>query len=114
MTAIAALSIVAAATLIPPTVPATGRQDVLLTLDAPTALHFSARSASGTSCELVDRVRGPFARAGTPASANCELDLLLDAGEYKARLESPRRGKGNAIQSGTHCATSERPLLPVR
>jgi hypothetical protein len=82
-------------------VPATGRQDVLLTLDAPTALHFSARSASGTSCELVDRVRGPFARAGTAGSINCELDLLLDAGEYKARLESPRRGKGNVTLSAT-------------
>ena len=40
-----------AATLAPASVPAAGRQEVLLTLDAPAALHLSARSASGTSCE---------------------------------------------------------------
>jgi hypothetical protein len=111
MTVLAALSIVVAANLIPPMAPATGRQEVLLTLDAPTALHFSARSASGTSCELVDRVRGPFARAGTPGGANCELDLLLDAGEYKVRLQSPRRGKGNVTLSATpFTEINEKPL----
>ena len=97
-----ATSLVAnAATLAPASVPATGRQEVLLTLDAPAALHLSARSANGTSCELTDRVRGPFAQAGTPGGANCELDLLLDAGQYKVRLESPRRGKGNVALSAT-------------
>ena len=90
-----------AATVAPATVPATGRQEVLLTLDAPAALHFSARSASGTSCELIDRVRGPFAQAGTPGSSNCELDLLLDAGQYKVRLVSSRVGKGNVTLSAT-------------
>ena len=90
-----------AATIAPATVPATGRQEVLLAVDAPSALHFSARSASGTSCELTDRVRGPFAHAGAAGSGNCELDLLLDAGQYKVRLESPRRGKGNVTLSAT-------------
>lgn len=103
MTALTALSflVVHAATLTPATVPATGRQEVLLTLDAPAAIHLSARSGSGTSCELIDRVRGPFAQAGTPGGANCELDLLLDAGQYKVRLESSRRGKGNVSLSAT-------------
>ena len=111
MTAITVVSILAAAALTPLTVPATDRQDVLLTLDAPTALHFSSRSASGTSCELVDRVRGPFARAGTAGGANCELDLLLDAGEYKVRLESPRRGNGNVALAATpFTEINEKPL----
>src|SRR5690349_1721471 len=101
MTALALVSILAAATLNPATVPASGRQDVLLTLDAPAALHLSARSPSGTSCEVVDRVRGPFAHAGTPGGASCELDLLLDAGEYKLRLESPKRGKGDVALAAT-------------
>src|SRR5690349_19528929 len=111
MTALALVSILAAATLNPATVPAAGREDVLLTLDAPAALHLSARSPSGTSCEIVDRVRGPFAHAGTPGGPNCELDLLLDAGEYKLRLESPKRGKGNVALSATPFAElNEKPL----
>lgn len=96
-----ALLVVRAATLTPATVPATGYQEALLSLDAPATLHLSARSASGTSCELVDRVRGPFAQSGTAGAANCELDLLLDAGEYKVRLESARRGKGNVSLTAT-------------
>jgi hypothetical protein len=90
-----------AATIAPATVPASGRQEVLLTVEAPSALHFSARSSSGTSCELTDRVRGPFAQAGAAGGSNCELDLLLDAGQYKVRLESPRRGKGNITLSAS-------------
>ncbi len=86
--------VVNAATLSAPSVPGTGRQEVLLTLDAPAAIHLSARSAAGTSCTVIDRVRGPFVTNGNVGGANCEVDLLLDAGQYKVRLESPRRGKG--------------------
>jgi hypothetical protein len=94
--ALSALSVllVHAASITPATVPATGRQEALLTLDAPSAIHLSARSGSGTSCVVLDRVRGPFANAGVAGGVNCELDLLLDAGQYKVRLESARRGKG--------------------
>lgn len=95
-TALTALSllVVNAATLTPATVPATGAQEALLTLDAPSAIHLSARSGSGTHCEVIDRVRGPFASSGAAGTSNCELDLLLDAGQYKVRLASPARGKG--------------------
>jgi hypothetical protein len=88
------LLLLQAATLTPATVPATGHQEVVLTLDAPGALHLSARSPGGTACELVDRVRGPFAQNGTAGRTNCELDLLLDAGQYKVRLDSAQKGKG--------------------
>lgn len=88
------LLVVHAATLSTSSVPGSGRQEVLLTLDAPAALHLSARSGAGTACTVIDRVRGPFASAGNVGGTNCELDLLLDAGQYKVRLESPRRGKG--------------------
>jgi len=90
-----------AATLSTASVAGSGRQEALLTLDAPGAIHLSARSASGTSCEIIDRVRGPFARSGNVGGANCELDLLLDAGQYKVRLESPKRGKGQVALSAS-------------
>ena len=86
--------VVNAANLSTSSVTGTGRQEVLLTLDGPAAIHLSARSEAGTSCTVIDRVRGPFATSGNVGAANCEVDLLLDAGQYKVRLESPRRGKG--------------------
>ncbi len=103
VTVLPALSLVvfSAATLSSASLPGAGRQEALLTLDAPGAVHLSARSPAGTSCELIDQVRGPFARAGNVGGANCELDLLLDAGQYKVRLESPRRGKGQVAISAT-------------
>lgn len=85
-----------AATLTPSTVPARGSQEVLLTLDAPGALHLSARSDVGTSCEVIDRMSGPVAQ-GT----NCELDLLLAAGQYKVRLQSPSNGTGQVKLSAS-------------
>lgn len=90
-----------AATLSTSSVPATGRQEALLTLDAPGAVHLSARSASGTWCEIIDRVRGPFESSGAVGGANCELDLILDAGQYKLRFESPQRGKGQVTLTAT-------------
>lgn len=90
-----------AATLSASTLPGAGRAETLLTLDAPAALRFSAKSASGTSCELIDRVRGPFARSGAVGGQSCELELLLDAGQYKVRVESPAKGKGSVTLTAT-------------
>ena len=81
-------------TLSTPTVPATGHATALVTLDKPAMVRLSAQSPSGTSCEVVDRVRGPFAQDGQAGRRNCKLDLLLDQGSYKLRLESSQRGKG--------------------
>lgn len=91
--------VVQAASLSQSSVPAAGQYETILTLDAPAAVHLSARGPSGTSCEVIDRVRGPFARAGTVGRVNCELDLLLDAGQYKVRVESPAKGKGTVAIS---------------
>lgn len=76
------------------TVPASGRASALVTLDKPAMVRLSATSAAGTECEVVDRVRGPFARSGKTGHTSCAVDLLLDQGAYKLRLESPKRGKG--------------------
>lgn len=102
-TVLPALSLVVlhAATLSSSTLPGAGRAEAVLTLDAPGAIHLSAKSAQGTACELIDRVRGPFARAGAVGGQSCELDLLLDAGQYKVRVESPSRGKGQVTLTAT-------------
>ncbi|WP_375766865.1 hypothetical protein NR798_34990 [Archangium gephyra] len=83
-----------AVSLSPASVPAKGNQEALVTLDRAARVAITARTPSGTSCEIVDQVRGPFAQSGTAGSANCELDLLLDAGTYKLRLASLAKGKG--------------------
>ncbi len=95
------LLVVNAVSLSTTSLPGAGRAEALLTLDAPAAIHFTAKSAAGTSCEFIDRVRGPFARAGNVGGVSCELDLLLDAGQYKVRLESPKRGKGQVTLTAT-------------
>jgi hypothetical protein len=104
--------VASAASLSQSTVPAGGRHETILTLDAPAAVHLSARSGSGTACEIVDRVRGPFARAGVAGGKNCELDLLLDAGQYKVRLESPSKGRGQVTLSAT--VFTEKNPAPVK
>ena len=48
----------------PASVPATGNQEAVVTLDAPAMVHVQARSASGTECTVVDKVRGPFTTSG--------------------------------------------------
>ncbi|WP_309892118.1 hypothetical protein [Archangium sp.] len=83
-----------AVSLSPPSVPAKGSQETIVTLDRAARVVLTARTPSGTGCELVDHVRGPFARSGAAGSSNCELDLLLDAGTYKLRLGSRTKGKG--------------------
>jgi hypothetical protein len=83
-----------AVSLSPASVPAKGNQEVLVTLDRASRVAITARTPSGTACEIVDQVRGPFAQSGTAGSANCELDLLLDSGTYKLRLTSRTKGKG--------------------
>jgi hypothetical protein len=85
-----------AVTVTPAAVPAQGRQEAIVKLDQAAMVHLSARSASGTSCVVVDHVRGPFANSGEAGTSNCELDLLLDAGNYKLRLLSKAKAKGQA------------------
>ena len=88
------LFLLTAVNVSPAQLPANGKQEAIVTLDAPAMVRVSARSASGTSCTVVDKVRGPFITSGEAGKTSCVLDLLLDIGSYKLRLESPRRGKG--------------------
>jgi hypothetical protein len=90
-----------AASVSPTTVPARGAQEAILKLDKAGRYFIRAQNSPGTACEIVDHVRGPFAQSGTVGRFNCELDLLLDAGTYKLRLTSKRKGKGNVTLSVT-------------
>src|SRR5687768_13917303 len=51
-------------------------------------------SEAGTACSIADHLRGPFASDGKVGTESCDMDLLLEAGLYKARLTSPEKGKG--------------------
>jgi hypothetical protein len=95
------LLVLHAASVSPPTVPAQGAKEAIITLDRAGRYIVKAQSPAGTACELVDHVRGPFAQSGTVGKASCELDLLLDAGTYKLRLNSKRKGKGKVTLSVT-------------
>jgi hypothetical protein len=104
-----------AVSLSPASVPARGNQETLVSLDQASRVVITARTPSGTSCELVDHVRGPFARSGTAGRANCELDLLLDAGTYKLRLASRTKGKGTKgkvnLQAVPYTEDNAQPVL---
>lgn len=92
-------------------VPARGEQEVKLSLDAPAMVRLTATSSSGTRCTVVDQVRGPFASAGQVGRHSCELDLLVDQGTYKVRLESHPRGKGQVkVQAAPFTEQNPRPF----
>lgn len=95
------LLVLHAASVSPPSVPARGAQEAILTLDKAGRYIVKAQSPAGTACEIVDHVRGPFEQSGTVGRSNCELDLLLDAGTYKLRLSSKGKGKGKVALSVT-------------
>ncbi|HLL02278.1 MAG TPA: hypothetical protein VK539_16950 [Myxococcaceae bacterium] len=95
------LLVLHAASVSPPSVPAQGAQEAIITLDRAGRYIVKAQSPAGTACDLVDHVRGPFAQSGTVGKSSCELDLLLDAGTYKLRLSSKRKGKGKVAVSVT-------------
>ena len=103
--------LLSAVNVAPAQVPAIGKQEAVVTLDAPAMVRMAARSASGTSCTVVDRVRGPFTTSGQTGKTNCELDLLLDIGSYKLRLDSAHRGKGKVdISAKAFTEVNAKPL----
>lgn len=87
----ASLSLLTAASVSidPPQVPARGIQHARMRLDRAAMVHLRATSNSPIACTLIDQMRGPFA-----SNDNCELDLLLDPGPYRVRLEAPTDAKG--------------------
>ena len=109
--ALMSVTLLGAASIKPAQVPATHKQVADVRIEQAGMYHISARSDSGTACTLVDHQRGPFANSGTVAKKNCELDLLLDSGTYRLRLESAKEGSGTVQLSVKAFADRfERPL----
>ena len=71
-----------------------GMNDTLLHISAPGRYSLQAQSDQGTEIEIVDRMAGPFATAGSAGEWDGRLDLLLDKGTYKIRLHSHEEGVG--------------------
>ncbi len=84
----------------PATVPAKGRQEAILTLDHAAMVHLAVEGKAGTSCQIIDHLRGPFESSGQVGVENCSMDLLLDGGNYKLRLRSPAKPKGKGKGKG--------------
>jgi len=79
-----------------PTVPATGRQETLLTVDTYGRYAVAARSSQGSAIQLIDRMAGPGDVHGTPGHTDGRVDAFLDRGTYKVIVRSDRDGSGEA------------------
>ena len=73
---------------------AQGTNETLLHISVPGRYSLQAQSDQGTEIEIVDRMAGPFAAAGSAGEEDGRLDLLLDKGTYKIRLLSHKEGVG--------------------
>ena len=73
---------------------AQGLNETLLHIAVPGRYSLQARSDQGTAIEIVDRMAGPFAVAGSAGEQDGRHDLLLDEGTYKIRLRSHEEGVG--------------------
>ena len=71
-----------------------GMNETLLHIAVPGRYSLQAQSGQGTEIEIVDRMAGPFAAAGSAGEQDGRLDLLLDTGIYKIRLRSHEEGVG--------------------
>ena len=71
-----------------------GMNETLLHISVLGHYSLQAQSDQGTKIEIVDRMAGPFATAGSAGEWDGRLDLLLDKGTYKIRLQSHEEGVG--------------------
>ena len=71
-----------------------GMNETLLHVSVPGRYSLQTQSDQGTKIEIVDRMAGPFAAAGSAGEQDGRLDLLLDKGIYKIRLRSHEEGVG--------------------
>ena len=71
-----------------------GQNETLLHISVPGRYSLQVQSDQGTKIEIVDRMAGPFAAAGSAGEWDGRLDLLLDKGTYKIRLHSHEEGVG--------------------
>ena len=92
-----------------------GLNETLLHIAAPGRYSLQAQSDQGTEIEIVDRMAGPFASAGSVGEQDGRLDLLLDKGTYKIRLRSHEEGVGTlklAVYPFVEVGPSDKLLSP--
>ncbi len=90
-----------------------GMNETLLHIAAPGRYSLQAQSDQGTKIEIVDRMAGPFAVAGGAGENDGRLDLILDKGIYKIRLQSHKEGVGTvtlAVHPFVEIGSSDRLL----
>ncbi len=79
------------------TLPATGQKRALLTVGRFGRYAIFAKSAQGTSVQIVDRMAGPGETAGRPGEQDGRLDVFLERGEYRVLTEGHPRAKGEVL-----------------
>jgi hypothetical protein len=77
-------------------VPASGRQEAILSVERFGRYSVRAASRQGTAVRVVDRMAGELGAAGEAGHENGRLDLFLDRGDYQVVAESHERGEGTA------------------
>jgi hypothetical protein len=73
---------------------ARGPNETLLHIEKPGCFCIGASSKQGTQVTIVDRMSGPYQSSGSPGASDGRLDLILDKGSYKIRLNSHPNGSG--------------------
>lgn len=76
--------------------PATGRQETILTVPQFGRHTITVTSAQGSSLQLIDRLAGPGEVAGGAGARNGRLDEFLERGTYKIVVLSDDHGSGDA------------------
>lgn len=80
----------------PPAVPANADSGALVKIPAPDRYMIRAESRTGVALQLVDMIAGPGDTSGAAGQRDGRLDLLLDAGVYKARTFGVKAAAGEA------------------
>lgn len=84
------------ADVVPAIVPAGADSGALVRIPAPGRYMIRAESKTGVALQLVDMIAGPGDTAGAAGQRDGRLDLLLDAGVYKARTFGAKGATGEA------------------
>jgi hypothetical protein len=71
--------------------------ETLLHIHKPGRYSIQVKSEQGTRITIVDRMAGPYQTSGSAGHRDGRLDLLLDIGTYKIRLNSYSNGSGQVI-----------------
>jgi len=72
----------------------TGITETILHISEQGQYSIQAESPTGTRIDLVDRMAGLMASDGQPGSRDGRIDIVLDEGEYKVKLQPDRDSRG--------------------